>query len=146
MSFAFTFRFQAAPTPLPFNPDDFLATLETSGPQLTSGIKGDWEGLYKRFFRSPNFYGWFNMRYRDLALKLQALQLQALADVDLKNWVVDKPEVELVDMVLKIKTKISKCKEYDLPVTKETKHRLRLRLEEILCILPDDLKKILEIT
>lgn len=71
---------QAAPTPLPFNPDDFFASLETAGPQLTSGIKGDWVGLYRRFFRSPNFNGWFNMRYTDLALKLQALQLEALSE------------------------------------------------------------------
>lgn len=85
------------------------------------------------------------MRDKELVLKLQALQLQALADADIKSWVVDKPEVELVDMVLKIKAKINKCKEYDLPVTKETKHRLRLRLEEILCTLPEDLKNILEI-
>ncbi|RZC38555.1 DENND6A, partial [Asbolus verrucosus] len=72
--------FKAAPTPLPFNPDDFIATLEAAGPQLTTGIKGDWVGLYKKFFRSPNFNGWFNMRYTDLALKLQALHLEALSD------------------------------------------------------------------
>lgn len=71
---------QAAPAPLPFNPDDFFATLENAGPQLTSGVKGDWVGLYKRFFKSPNFNGWFNMRYTELALKLQALQLEALSD------------------------------------------------------------------
>jgi hypothetical protein len=72
--------FQAAPTPLPFNPDDFIATLEAAGPQLTTGIKGDWIGLYRKFFRSPNFNGWFNMRYTDLALKLQALHLEALSN------------------------------------------------------------------
>jgi len=72
--------FQAAPAPRPFNPDDFLSTLETSGPQLTSGIKGDWVGLYRRFFRSSNFSGWFNARYREVSQKLQALQLEALSD------------------------------------------------------------------
>lgn len=71
---------QAAPAPRPFNPDDFLSTLGTSGPQLTSGIKGDWVGLYRRFFRSPNFSGWFNARYREVSQKLQALQLEALSD------------------------------------------------------------------
>jgi hypothetical protein len=54
--------------------------LGTSGPQLTSGIKGDWVGLYRRFFRSPNFSGWFNARYREVSQKLQALQLEALSD------------------------------------------------------------------
>ncbi|PSN53146.1 Protein DENND6B [Blattella germanica] len=72
--------YKAAPAPRPFNPDDFLSTLGTSGPQLTSGIKGDWVGLYRRFFRSPNFSGWFNARYREVSQKLQALQLEALSD------------------------------------------------------------------
>ncbi|KAG8225110.1 hypothetical protein J437_LFUL004031 [Ladona fulva] len=72
--------YKAAPTPRPFNPDDFIATLGTSGPQLTSGTKGDWVGLYRRFFRSANFSGWFNTRYREVSQKLQILQLEALSD------------------------------------------------------------------
>lgn len=71
---------KAAPVPRPFNPDDFLATLETMGPQLTSGVKGDWPGLYRRFFKSPNFSGWYNTRYQHLSKKLRALQLEALCD------------------------------------------------------------------
>lgn len=51
--------FRAAPTPNHFKQDCFLATLELSGPQLTSPLKGDWSGLYKRFFRSPNFQDWY---------------------------------------------------------------------------------------
>lgn len=62
-----------------FVQDDFLATLTMSGPQLTIGVKGDWVGLYKRFFRSPNFSGWFHSRYTELTQKLQALQLEALS-------------------------------------------------------------------
>lgn len=72
--------FKAAPTPHQFKQDDFLATLENSGPQLTSSLKGDWEGLYKRFFRSPNFKGWYESRYMELTQTLQTLQLQALSD------------------------------------------------------------------
>lgn len=132
--------FKAAPMPLPFNPDDFFATLETTGPQLTSVFKGDWVGLYKRFFRSPNFNGWFNARYTELALKLQALQLQALSTADLKVWVRDKPEVEVIDMVLKLKAKIYKCQQHEVPVTNSTRHQLTQRLEDIIRSLPDDIK------
>jgi len=64
----------------PFNPDAFFATLGTTGPQLTTGIKGDWTGLYKRFFRSPNFSGWFNARYKEVTQKLQVLHDEALSD------------------------------------------------------------------
>ncbi|GJQ68117.1 hypothetical protein Trydic_g10709 [Trypoxylus dichotomus] len=136
--------YKAAPAPLPFNPDDFFATLENAGPQLTCGIKGDWVGLYKRFFKSPNFNGWFNMRYTELALKLQALQLEALSDANLKLWVQGKPEVEVVDMVLKLKNKISKCHQHDIPVSNTTKEQLCQRLQDIICSLPDDLKNILQ--
>lgn len=138
--------FKAAPVPLPFNPDNFFATLDTTGPQLTSGIKGDWVGLYKKFFRSPNFNGWFDMRYKELAMKLQALQLEALSDADLKLWVQGKPEVEVVDMVLKIKGKISRCRERDIPITDATREQLGQRLQDILNSLPDDVKNILQVT
>ena len=40
---------QAAPSLRPFNPGEFLSTLVAQGPQLTSGVKGDWEGLYRRY-------------------------------------------------------------------------------------------------
>jgi len=72
--------YKAAPIPKPFNPDEFIATLETSGPQLTTGTKGDWVGLYRKFFRSCNFSAWYNARYREVSQKLQTLQLQALSD------------------------------------------------------------------
>lgn len=79
--------FKAAPKPRQFKQDDFLATLESSGPHLTSTARGDWEGLYKKFFRSPNFKGWYELRYHELTQKLQTLQLQALSDAvgPLKN-------------------------------------------------------------
>ncbi|XP_018566710.1 protein DENND6A [Anoplophora glabripennis] len=141
--------FKAAPTPLPFNPDQFFATLDVAGPQLTlnnTGIKGDWVGLYRKFFRSPNFKAWFNTRYTELTLKLQALQLEALSNADLKDWVQGRPEVEVVDMVLKIKNKITKCNEHDIPVNETTKEQLNLRLSDIITSLPDDLKNILQVS
>lgn len=137
--------FKAAPAPLTFNPENFFATLDSTGPQLTSGIKGDWVGLYKKFFRSPNFNGWFEMRYKELVLKLQALQLEALSDADLKLWVQGKPEVEVVDMFLKIK-KIIKTGERDIPINDITREQLGQRLQDILSSLPDDVKNILQVT
>ncbi|KAK9890143.1 hypothetical protein WA026_008949 [Henosepilachna vigintioctopunctata] len=134
--------FKAAPSPLPFNPDDFFQTLETTGPQLTTGIKGDWVGLYRKFFRSPNFNGWFNKRYSELYSKLQALHLEALSDADLKLWMQGRPEVEIVDMVLKIRNKINICEEQNLPVSDKVKEQLTHRLQDILGSLPDDLKNI----
>ncbi|XP_044765186.1 protein DENND6B [Coccinella septempunctata] len=140
--------FKAAPSPLPFNPDDFFQALETAGPQLTTGIKGDWVGLYKRFFRCPNFDGWFNTRYSELYSKLQALHLEALSDADLKLWVQGRPEVEVVDMVIKIRNKINECKEQNLPVSDsdKVKEQLNQRLQDIISSLPDDMKNILKVS
>ncbi|KAF2987621.1 hypothetical protein EK904_005996 [Melospiza melodia maxima] len=62
-----------------FNQDDFMKTLEKAGPQLTSGLKGDWIGLYRHFLKSPNFDGWFRSRQREMTQKLEALHLEALS-------------------------------------------------------------------
>ena len=44
--------YRAPPALRPFDTEEFLKTLDHSGPQLTSGLKGDWVGLY----RSENTY------------------------------------------------------------------------------------------
>nr|CAD7463343.1 unnamed protein product [Timema tahoe] len=136
--------YKAAPTPRPFNPDDFVATLGTSGPQLTTGIKGDWVGLYRRFFRSPNFSGWFNARYREVSQKLQALQLEALSDADVKMWVQGKQEVEVVDMILRIRQKLEESELEELHLSDATRNQLRSRMADIIYTLPEDLKTVLK--
>lgn len=78
--------FRAPPQPHQFKQDVFLATLDSSGPQLTSTCRGDFEGLYKKFFRSSNFKGWYETRFLELQQTLQSLQLQVLAEtVSLSN-------------------------------------------------------------
>ncbi|XP_029154831.1 protein DENND6A isoform X2 [Nylanderia fulva] len=136
--------FKATPTPQMFNPDDFLASLSSSGPQLTTGIKGDWVGLYKRFFRSPNFSGWFHTRYTELSQQLQVKQLEKLSQADLKTWVQGKQEVEVVDMILRIRQKLERSCIDDVPIDNSVKERLRERINDITHVLPDDLKIILK--
>lgn len=157
-----------------FNPDDFLASLSSSGPQLTTGIKGDWVGLYKRFFRSPNFSGWFHARYTELTQQLQVKQLEKLSQAvrsrflspvkfshgklerfeyeilidpymwqDLKTWVQGKQEVEVVDMILRIRQKLEKSCIDDIPIDNSVREKLRERMNDITHVLPDDLKVIL---
>ncbi|CAB0036127.1 unnamed protein product [Trichogramma brassicae] len=135
--------FKATPIPQLFNPDDFLATLNNAGPQLTTGIKGDWVGLYRRFFRSPNFSGWFQSRYVELTNKLQAIQLERLSQADLRSWVRDKQEVEIVDMILRIRQKLEKSNLDEVPVDSPVQEMIRERLNEMTLALPDDLRTIL---
>ncbi|CAH0391180.1 unnamed protein product [Bemisia tabaci] len=135
--------FKATPVPYPFNPDDFFASLESSGPQLTSRIKGDWEGLYRKFFRSLNFSGWYNAKYKKMAEKLEVLQLKALSDADFKKWVLDKQEVERVDMILRIRHKIELCESQAVTLNDFTRDQLKVKINDIIASLPDDLKIVL---
>lgn len=141
--------FKSAPLPNPFKQEDFLATLEECGPQLTSNCKGDWEGLYKRFFSAPNFKGWYETRYFELQQTLQALHMQTLSESNLAEWVKDKHEVEIVDMILRLRQKLTLCTSSQmaaLPVplnTKDTREQLLKHLDSMKRCLPDDLKLIL---
>lgn len=135
--------FKATPIPNLFEQEEFLSTLSSSGPQLTSGAKGDWVGLYRRFLKSPNFSGWFHTRYAELSQKIEAIHLETLSQADLTSWVQGKQEVELVDMVLRIRQKLQKSHEDDVPVGDSVYDMLQERINDITRTLPDDLKIIL---
>uniref|UniRef100_A0A671UGK0 DENN/MADD domain containing 6B n=1 Tax=Sparus aurata TaxID=8175 RepID=A0A671UGK0_SPAAU len=64
----------------PFSQDEFMTTLDHTGPQLTSGLKGDWMGLYRKFFRSQNFDGWYRHRHKEMTQKLESLHLEVICD------------------------------------------------------------------
>jgi len=98
--------FKSTPVIQPFNPDDFFKVIEITGPTLTSGIKGDWVGLYKKFFRCPNFKLWYETRCREVNQQLNQVHIKAILDADLMTWVQNKSEVEVVDLVLTLKEKI----------------------------------------
>lgn len=133
--------YKAIPSLRPFNPDDFLATLELYGPQLTTGIRGDWEGLYRRFFRSINFSVWFNARYEEVSDKLSKLHLQALSDADLSGWACSRSEVEVVDMVLRLRAKLTTAD--TLHVSQHTRDKLNANLQTLFKSLPEDLQSVL---
>lgn len=62
---------------------------------------------------------------------------------DLKKWVVDKKEVEVVDMILRIKCKLERCEADEMPLADKTKEQLKCRLHDIVCTLPEDLGAVL---
>lgn len=94
------------PQPRPFKEAEFLQTIEKNGPQLTSTLKGDWSGLYRRFVQSPNFNFWLGQRVQNQRTELQLLHMETLTQVDVKTWALGKAEVEIVDLVLKIRQKL----------------------------------------
>ncbi|XP_039960419.1 protein DENND6B [Bactrocera neohumeralis] len=135
--------FKSAPNANAFKLEDFLATIEHSGPHLTSPLKGDWKGLYRRFFNSPNFRGWYNSRHRELQLTLQDLQLQALSVANLEKWAHDKQEVEIIDMILKLKQKMNLYT--DTTNNSATQDLIRAQINCMKDLLPNDLKNVVNI-
>uniref|UniRef100_A0A8B9UHX7 DENN domain containing 6B n=1 Tax=Anas zonorhyncha TaxID=75864 RepID=A0A8B9UHX7_9AVES len=126
----------------PFRQDDFMKTLEHAGPQLTCVLKGDWLGLYRRFFKSPNFDGWYRQRHKEMTQKLEALHLEAICEANIVAWMKDKSEVEIVDLVLKLREKlVARCQH--LPVKEETLQRVGLYIDTVIDSLPEDLQAVL---
>ncbi|KAK9400410.1 protein DENND6B [Crotalus adamanteus] len=127
----------------PFHQEDFLKSLEHAGPQLTCVLKGDWLGLYRRFFKSPNFNGWFRQRHRDMRHKLEALHLEAIAEANVRAWMVDKSEAEAVDLVLKLREKLVQARSRGLPAREETLQRVCQHITVVVRSLPEDLQAVL---
>ncbi|XP_053775819.1 protein DENND6B isoform X2 [Desmodus rotundus] len=123
--------------------DDFLCSLEHAGPQLTCILKGDWLGLYRRFFKSPHFDGWYRQRRKEMARKLEALHLETICEANVETWMQGKSEVEVVDLVLKLREKLVRARGHQLPVKEETLQRARLYIETVVGSLPKDLQAVL---
>lgn len=62
---------------------------------------------------------------------------------DLKTWVQGKQEVEVVDMILRIRQKLEKSCIDDVPIDNSVREKLKERIDDITHVLPDDLKVIL---
>ncbi|XP_060766286.1 DENN/MADD domain containing 6Aa isoform X3 [Neoarius graeffei] len=127
----------------PFVQEEFMKTLEKAGPQLTSRLKGDWIGLYRQFLKSPNFDGWFRNRRKEMIQKLEALHLEALCEEDLQLRIQKHTEVETVDLVLKLKDKLTQAERERLPVRAGTLAKLQSHIDAIILSLPEDLQGIL---
>ncbi|XP_077196743.1 protein DENND6B isoform X2 [Paroedura picta] len=133
-----------SPPPIrPFQQEEFLKTLEEAGPQLTSVIKGDWIGLYRRFFKSPNFDGWFRQRHREMMHKLEVLHLEAISEANIGAWMKHKSEVEVVDQVLKLHEKLAQVRNQYLPVKEETVQCVARDITTLIESLPEDLQSVL---
>uniref|UniRef100_A0A4W3JHI0 DENN/MADD domain containing 6B n=1 Tax=Callorhinchus milii TaxID=7868 RepID=A0A4W3JHI0_CALMI len=100
--------------------------------------------LLRRFFKSPNFDGWFRLRHQEMARKLQTLHLEVLCETDLLLWVRDKSEVEIVDLVLKLREKLETARIQHLPVNQQLLHKLESYINTVISSLPEDLQAVLQ--
>lgn len=136
---------RAPPVLKSFRPDEFLSTVETQGPHLTSVTKGNWTGLYKKFFQSPNFTVWLNNRRSEMENKILALHLGGLSEIDLVSWTGDKSEVEVVDMILRLKSKLKSAEKKEIEISEEKVCKLRKQLLSVIDTLPSDLRHVINI-
>lgn len=134
-----------APPELPsFDIDAFLGTLETSGPQLTTKVKGDWLGLYKKFFSCSNFYSWYSERKSEIDRKLWSLHMESFLDIDLPQAIKSKDEVEVVDMIIFLRRRLSQAvtKSHEFQFTCTSLDQFKFKLAELIHTLPEDLRSV----
>uniref|UniRef100_A0A8C1XT33 DENN/MADD domain containing 6B n=1 Tax=Cyprinus carpio TaxID=7962 RepID=A0A8C1XT33_CYPCA len=131
-----------------FSQDEFMKTLEQAGPQLT--LKGDWTGLYRRFFRSPNFDGWYRLRHREMTQKVECLHLEAIcAALRLFEYDGDKSElfvfydITFAFHLLFCMSYQMKARKHQLPVKEELLEKLEQSIQTIISSLPEDLQTLL---
>lgn len=132
-----------APPELPkFDVEAFLLTLDSSGPQLTTKIKGDWLGLYKKFFNCSNFYSWYSERKSEIDKKLWALHMESFLDIDLPQFIKSKDEVEVVDMIIFLKRRLAQAmtKSEEHQFNRENLEQFKFKLVELINTLPEDLR------
>ncbi|XP_011840990.1 PREDICTED: protein DENND6B [Mandrillus leucophaeus] len=98
---------------------------------------------HRRFFKSPHFDGWYRQRHKEMALKLEALHLEAICEANIETWMKDKSEVEVVDLVLKLREKLVRAQSHQLPVKEATLQRAQLYIETVIGSLPKDLQAVL---
>ena len=93
-----------------FDKDEFLKTIDQYGPQLTSGLKGDWKELYKHFLSTPNFTSWLLNRRQEANAKIYSLYLETIANCHFEHdlHISKLTEVELIDLVMKFQDLIKR--------------------------------------
>lgn len=131
------------PPELPsFDIEAFLTTLDTSGPQLTTRIKGDWLGLYRKFFSSSNFYSWYSERKSEIDRKLWSLHIESFLDIDLAQAIKSKDEVEVVDMIIFLKKRLAQAvkKSHEYKFMCGNLDQFKIKLAELINTLPEDLR------
>ncbi|XP_065842120.1 protein DENND6B-like [Oscarella lobularis] len=136
---------RAIPSLKPFDLDAFLKSVAHAGPQLTTGQKGNWVGLYKAFSQSINFREWLKVRQDEANARIRALYVDALCKADLGFWMKDKSEIEVVDFLIKIRGLLkSSSGPHSLSPLQQS--LLSSQVDSLVQNLPDDLQRTLMMT
>ena len=85
----------------------------------------------------------YNQRHREVSAKLSLLHLESLSEAKINLWMPGKAEVELVDMVLRIRSKLEEAKKDELPLPDIVIERLEGHIATIVATLPPDLQGVI---
>src|SRR5690606_29571651 len=96
------------PPPLkPFRQEEFLDYVQEHGTRLkfrTAAFQATaCRDFYSQFLRSPNFVQWLQMRSVAAERRVRYAYLQKLINTDLNTWMHGRGEVELVDMLMRVR-------------------------------------------
>lgn len=72
------YPFKSLPKLKEFDANEFIKSLKQS--ELTPSLKGDLQGLYRKFFNTLNFKNWLEQKKIEADKKLELLQIQLLSD------------------------------------------------------------------
>ena len=70
--------------------------------------------------------------------------MESLAESTIETWMYGKEEVQLVDMVLRIRAKLSEAASQKMPLPDIVKERLEKHVSTIVKTLPSDLQTVLQ--
>ena len=65
---------------------------------------------------------------------------------NINEWLAGKEEIEVVDMIIKMKNKINEIDSEELPLNEITQIQLKNKLNDIIHSLPDDLRSHINIS
>ena len=83
---------------------------------------------------------WYESRFREISIKLKTLHIEKLCRSNLIEFVSDKDEVEVIDLILGIKEKIAIIEDENLPVEEDCLPKLNAHLKNIIDTLPSDIQ------
>lgn len=135
--------FKSVPKLKDFDADEFLRNLKQAGPELAPTLKGEWQGLYRRFLDSLNFKHWYLQKRIEAEKKLELLQIQVLCDYDVAKWIQGKHEIEIIDQYMNIKKKLDLVENDQIEVSEPEKLKIKSIISTFLNALPEDVRSIL---
>ncbi|CAG8442651.1 2340_t:CDS:10 [Diversispora eburnea] len=86
----------------PFKTDNFLRSLQEHGNNITN----TYVNFYTQFLKCGNFATWLRQRTIEAQNELRKRYLQVLCEGDVQKWIIGKHEMELVDLLVRIRDEL----------------------------------------